>query len=207
MDCLDSWERFLHDHMCPPLLHAALAHAQFEAIHPFNDGNGRVGRLLITLLLVERDVLPTPLLYLSAWFEATRQEYYARLLAITKEGAWEQWLIYFLQGVALQSKDALSRIGRMKDLYANWREILRSAHSMLPGQALDLFIAHPFWTASKLAKRLGVSFTTAQRAIARLESEGIVSLTSKANRGRVYCAWRILEILEEPSPPISVRTP
>src|SRR5206468_2045408 len=80
MECLGPWEKFLHDDTLPPLAHAALAHSQFEAIHPFLDGNGRVGRLLITLLLLERQVLPAPLLYLSAFFDATRDEYYARLL-------------------------------------------------------------------------------------------------------------------------------
>ena len=94
--CLDALERFLHDEDLPPLVHAALAHAQFEAIHPFLDGNGRVGRLLIALLLAERGILPSPLLYLSAYFEATREEYYAHLLAVTEAGAWESWLTYFL---------------------------------------------------------------------------------------------------------------
>lgn len=200
MGCLDDWERFLHDDALPPLVHAAVAHAQFEAIHPFLDGNGRVGRLLITLLLVERDVLPTPLLYLSAWFEATRQEYYARLLAVTQEGAWEPWLAYFLRGVAQQSEDALGRIERINDLCAGWHERLAAGKSTLPARALDLFAAQPFWTTSWLARRLDVSFTTAQRAIARLESTGIVSLVRPARRNRLYCARGILEILDAPSP-------
>ena len=110
MGCLDALERFLHDEKLPPLVHAGLAHSQFEAIHPFLDGNGRVGRLLITLLLAERAVLPSPLLYLSAWFESTREEYYAHLLAVTQEGAWESWLVYFLEGVRAQAEDALARI-------------------------------------------------------------------------------------------------
>ena len=200
--CLEDWERFLHEDTLPPLVHAAVAHAQFEAIHPFLDGNGRVGRLLITLLLVERDVLPTPLLYLSAWFEATRQEYYARLLAVTEEGAWEQWLTYFLRGVALQSEDALGRIERINDLCSGWREQLATDQSSLPARTLDLFAEQPFWTASRLSKRLGVSFTTAQRAIARLESVGVVSLAWAARRNRMYCARGILEILHAPSPSI-----
>ena len=87
-----------------------LVHAQFEGIHPFRDGNGRVGRLVITLLLVERDVLKAPLLYLSAWFESTRQEYYARLLGTTAAGEWHEWLIYFLHGVANEAEDAARRI-------------------------------------------------------------------------------------------------
>lgn len=200
MNCLNNWERFLHDNKLPPLVHAALAHAQFEAIHPFLDGNGRVGRLLITLLLVERNVLPTPLLYLSAWFEATRQEYYAHLLAVTQEGAWEQWLTYFLRGVALQSEDALGRIERINDLCAGWRTRLATGQSTLPARALDLFAENPFWTTSGLATRLGVSFTTAQRAIGRLESVGVISLAWPARRNRMYCARELLEILHAPSP-------
>ena len=94
MACLGGWERFLHDETLPPLVHAALAHSQFEAIHPFLDGNGRVGRLLITLLLVNRGVLPSPLLYLSAYFDATREEYYARLLGVTeRENGRSGWPI------------------------------------------------------------------------------------------------------------------
>lgn len=199
MECLDPWETFLHDRSLPPLVHAALAHAQFEAIHPFLDGNGRVGRLLITLLLVERAVLPTPLLYLSAFFEATRREYYARLLAVTQEGAWEEWLDYFLRGVAEQAEDALIRIQRIDELLVRWRERLAGTTSRLPERALDLFVGNPFWSVGKLAERTGVAFTTAQRAIDRLEAEGIVALANDAKRNRVYCARAILTILEEPS--------
>ena len=199
MECLGSWETFLHDRSLPPLVHAALAHAQFEAIHPFLDGNGRVGRLLITLLLVERGILPTPLLYLSAYFEASRREYYAHLLAVTEEDAWEEWLSYFLRGVAEQSEDALSRIQRIDELLGGWREELADTNSRLPERALELFVGNPFWTVGKLAERTKVAFTTAQRAIDRLEAAGIVSLATERKRDRVYCARAILEILEEPS--------
>jgi Fic family protein len=198
MDCLGAWEKFLHDETLPPLVHAALAHSQFEAIHPFLDGNGRVGRLLITLLLVERQVLPSPLLYLSAYFEATRPEYYARLSGVTERGEWEEWLAYFLRGAAGQAEDALGRIQRIDALLGRWREELAKAPSRLPERALDLFAENPFWTVNKLATRLEVAFTTAQRAIDRLESAGIVALAGEARRNRVYCARAILEILEEP---------
>ena len=197
-DCLGAWEMFLHDETLPPLVHAALAHSQFEAIHPFLDGNGRVGRLLITLLLVERQVLPSPLLYLSAYFEATRQEYYARLSGVTGRGEWEEWLAYFLRGVAGQAEDALSRIQRIDALLGGWREPLAQASSRLPERALGLFVENPFWTVNKLAGRLGVAFTTAQRAIDRLEAAGAVTLAGEAKRNRVYCARAILDILEEP---------
>jgi Fic family protein len=198
MDCLGAWEKFLHDATLPPLVHAALAHSQFEAIHPFLDGNGRVGRLLITLLLVERLILPSPLLYLSAHFEATRPEYYARLAGVTERGEWEEWLDYFLRGVAGQAEDALGRIQRIDALVAGWHDRIASAPSRLPERALDLFVENPFWTVNKLAERLGVAFTTAQRAIGRLEAAGVVTLADEAKRNRVYCARAILAILEEP---------
>ena len=197
MGCLGAWEKFLHDETLPPLVHAALAHSQFEAIHPFFDGNGRVGRLLITLLLVERQVLPPPLLYLSAYFEATRPEYYARLSGVTERGAWEEWLAYFLRGVAGQAEDARGRIQRIDALLDDWRERLAQAPSRLPERALDLFVENPFWTVNKLAGRLGVAFTTAQRAIDRMETAGVVALFGEAKRNRVYCARAILDILEE----------
>jgi len=198
MDCLGAWEKFLHDETLPPLVHAALAHSQFEAIHPFLDGNGRVGRLLITLLLVERQVLPSPLLYLSAFFEATRPEYYARLSGVSERGEWEEWLAYFLRGDVVLAEDALGRIQRIDALVAGWRERITAVPSRLPERSLDLFVENPFWTVNKLAERLRVAFTTAQRAIDRLEAAGVVTLASEAKRNRVYCARAILEILEEP---------
>ncbi len=198
MACLGAWERFLHDDALPPLAHAAVAHAQFEAVHPFLDGNGRVGRLLITLLLVDRSVLPSPLLYLSAYFEATREEYYARLLGVTERGEWEEWLTYFLKGVALQSDDAVDRIQRIDGLFSRWKEGLVHGQSRLPERALDLFAENPFWTVGGVAARLNVAFTTAQRAIDRLAEAGAVAQVREARRNRVYCAKAILDVLEEP---------
>ncbi len=199
MPCLSSWERFLHDEDLPPLLHAALAHSQFEAIHPFIDGNGRVGRLLITLLLISREVIPSPLLYLSAYFEATQREYYARLQAVTENGEWEEWLVYFLRGVVTQSEDALDRIRRIDELFSGWRQQLFDERSRLPEAALELFIENPYWTIYGIAERLNVAFTTAQRAINRLESVGIIAQVGEARRNRVYCAESILNVLEEPT--------
>ena len=197
MACLDAWERFLHDDALPPLVHAALAHSQFEAVHPFLDGNGRVGRLLITLLLVKRSIIPSPLFYLSAYFEATREEYYARLLGVTERGEWEEWLTYFLTGVVLQADDAVDRIQRIDDLFSRWKQGLARGQSRLPELALDLFAENPFWTVGSVAGRLGVAFTTAQRAIDRLEIAGIVAQVGEARRNRVYCASAVLDVLEE----------
>ena len=194
--CLDALERFLYDDGLPPLVHAALAHAQFEAIHPFLDGNGRVGRLLITLLLIERGILPSPLLYLSAYFETSREAYYAHLLAVTEIGAWENWLIYFLEGVRSQAEDALARIERIDAVHERWSADLAGVSSGRVQDVLRLFVENPFWTVGDMAKRLGVVYTTARRAVERLENAGIVTLFGTAKRNRVYCAREILEALD-----------
>lgn len=199
MECLGEWELFLHDRSLPPLALIAVAHSRFEAIHPFLDGNGRVGRLLITLMLVERELLPSPLLYLSAFFEASRQEYYARLQGVTASGAWNEWLDYFLRGVALQADDAVNRIQRIDALAGGWRDLLAAQQTRTPERAVDLFTENPYWTIPSIADRLDVAYTTAQRAVERLEAEAIVAQVGEAQRNRVYCATQILEILEEPA--------
>lgn len=128
----------------------ALAHYQFEAIHPFLDGNGRVGRLLITLFLIESKILPTPLLYLSAFFEASRRDYYEGLRAVSQRGAWQDWLEYFLQGIARMSEDALSRATRINDLLVQWRSGLAGQSTNTPLRVIDLLAANPFITTRVL---------------------------------------------------------
>ncbi|MGH7278884.1 MAG: Fic family protein, partial [Candidatus Rokuibacteriota bacterium] len=199
LPCLDAWETFLHDRSQPPLAQIALGHYQFEAIHPFLDGNGRVGRLLITLFLVERQVLPAPLLYLSAFFEATRQEYYDRLRGVTERGEWEAWLEYFLNGMARQAEDAIGRVQRINALLDQWRRAVAGSASRAPARLLDLLAENPYWTVNRVAKRLSVAYTTAERAVERLEALSILTRTTDAKRDRVYCARPILTILEAPA--------
>jgi len=198
MECFGAWEKFLHDRSLPVLVQAALMHVQFEAIHPFLDGNGRVGRLLITLFLVERDILPTPLLYLSAFFEATRADYYARLQGVHARGAWEEWLVYFLNGVARQSEDALSRSERISALVSRWRATLAGA-SEAALRLVDLVAENPYCTIRRVQEQLEVAFTTAQRAVEKLQAAGVLKQVNRARRDRVYCATPLLKILEEPA--------
>lgn len=198
MECLSRFERFLHDRTLPPLIHIALCHYQFEAIHPFLDGNGRVGRLLITLLLIEWKILPSPLLYLSAFFEATRDEYYKQLYNISSQGSWQDWLLYFLDGVATQGIDVLSRAERINQLISNWQLQLQD-RSGVAHQIIKFLSVNPYLTVKKIAQELEIAFTTAQRALNRLEKMEIVSQVSKRKRNRVYCATQILDILEEPT--------
>jgi Fic family protein len=175
-------------------------HCQFEAIHPFLDGNGRVGRLLITLLLCERDILPVPLLYLSAFFEASRAEYYDGLRQVTERADWETWVRYFLNGVARQSEDALSRAERINRLLETWRNALAAKpNARVALRMVDLLGSNPFVTPRGAEEKLDLAYNTVMRAIGLLQEQGIVSASTEAKRGRVFCAKALLDILEEPA--------
>lgn len=197
--CLAAWEKFIHESDLPPLITVAMAHYQFEAIHPFLDGNGRVGRLLITLFLIERGILPTPLLYLSAFFEVARRDYYEGLRSVSERGEWNEWLEYFLLGVARMSEDAVNRATRINTKLGDWQKKVAGDSTNAPLRVVELLAANPFVTAKGAAEKLGIAFTTAQRAIERLERLKIVTQVGDAKRGRVYCANALLEILEEPA--------
>ncbi|MGQ0653178.1 MAG: Fic family protein [Betaproteobacteria bacterium] len=198
-ECIDAWERYLHTRDLPPLIQAALIHYQFEAIHPFLDGNGRVGRLLITLFLIERQVLPSPLLYLSAFFEASRGDYYDLLTGVTEKDDWKSWILYFLRGITSQSQDALSRVERINRLRDDWNRSLTVRLSSNSMKLLDCITANPFITVKGAEEALGVAFTTAQRAIDVLVERKILMQRDDAKRGRVYVAKRLLDILDEPA--------
>jgi Fic family protein len=199
MDSLGQFEEFLHNRTLPPLIHIALCHYQFEAIHPFLDGNGRVGRLLISLLLIERGILPSPLLYFSAFFEATRNEYYRQLFNVSATGSWNEWLIYCLNGMTMQASDVLSRAERINNLISQWLIEVSGTSSSLPAKMVDYLAGNPFVTANKAAEHFGVAFTTAQRSIQKLVELKILSQGIGYKHERVYCATKILEILEEPA--------
>jgi Fic family protein len=198
MDCLNAWEGFLHEQTLPPLVQAGLMHYQFEAIHPFLDGNGRVGRLILTLFLIERAILPSPLLYLSAFFEATRSDYYDSLLAVTNQGDWNRWLTYFMTGIARQSEDALSRAERINALLADWREELSGEALKAPFMILDLIASNPYLTARGTQRKLGLSFNTVMRGIRRLEDAGVLTEITGGKRDRVFCCKTLLDIMDEP---------
>lgn len=198
MDSLGEWETFIHTRDMPPLIQIALLHYQFEAIHPFLDGNGRVGRLLITLFLIERDILPTPLLYLSAFFEATRRDYYDLLSGVSQQSEWEPWILYFLSGVARMSEDALSRASRINALVEQWTSSLREERSDNPARLAGRLAENPYCTVTKVAQNMGIAFATAQRTIDKLVLAGILQQVGEAKRDRVYCAVDLMKILNEP---------
>jgi Fic family protein len=199
MQCMSSLESYLYDRELPALIHIALCHYQFEAIHPFLDGNGRVGRLLITLLLIDQQLLSSPLLYLSAFFEATRADYYQNLYSVSAVGSWCDWLVYFLNGVIVQATDALSRAERINHLLTTWKVTAGGKSSSLAGNIIEDLAVNPFVTIKNIILRFSVAFTTAQRAIQKLESLEILSNMGEKKRDRIYCATPILDILEEPT--------
>lgn len=189
---LDDWERFLHDENLPLLVQLALAHYQFETIHPFLDGNGRIGRLLIPLMLVLRGALPQPLLYLSAYFERWRGDYYDHLLFTSQRGDLMPWLRFFLEGVREQARDAEDRIVRLVELQHEMRaELLRERRPNTVVRLAELLFATPVLTAAQAEQRLGVSRQTAQAAIRVLLDRGdLVEITGRS-RGRIYEAPQI----------------
>jgi cell filamentation protein, protein adenylyltransferase len=181
----------------PPLIRLATIHYQFEAIHPFLDGNGRVGRLLISLLLREWELLPQPLLYLSAFFERRRREYYAHLLAVSRQGAWEPWIRFFLAGVAEQSQDAVDRWTRLLALRDDYHHRLQSARaSSLALKLVDDLFVRPAITIAEAASSLGVTRRAAQQNLQKLERAGIVEEATHRQRNRVWLAREIVDLLE-----------
>jgi Fic family protein len=195
---LGDWEKYLHERESfPPLIQCALMHSQFESIHPFVDGNGRVGRLLITLFLCERGHLSQPLLYLSGFLEAHRSEYYERLQKIREDGDWIGWVDFFLRGVAEQARDALEcaeRILGLKERYRIRLQTKRATGTLLA--LLDGLFLNPYVTVAGAAKHMHVTFATAQSALNKLEDLKIVREVTGSKRNRVYCAEELLRMIE-----------
>jgi cell filamentation protein, protein adenylyltransferase len=195
---LDALEKFIHASSdIPQLVRAGMVHYQFEAIHPFLDGNGRVGRLLVALLLIEWGLISQPLLYLSAFFETHRSEYYDHLLAVSQRGEWESWLFFFLRGVSSQSLDAIGRIERLGRLRTAYQERLtkeRAASRLL--QTTDVLFERPILNIRQLEAALGVPYRTAQRYVERLVEIGILREVTGQARNRLYRADEIINLLE-----------
>lgn len=195
MEALANWESFLHQReRFPDLVQCALMHEQFEAIHPFLDGNGRVGRLLITLFLVERGRLTQPLLYLSDYIESHRQQYYDSLQRVRTEGDWSGWLHFFLVGVEETARAAVRQAGGLMDLRETYRQRLGRKPNAL--KLLDELFVNPYITAARAVRVLGVSGPTARHAIALLQEEGVLGEMTGRSWGRIYLARPILQAIE-----------
>lgn len=195
-DLLEDLEGFLHEEALRPLVQAAVIHYQFEAIHPFGDGNGRVGRLLIPLFLRERGLLPQPLLYLSAYFERSRSDYYEKLLRVSTHGDWDGWIAYFLAGVSVQAQEAIDLADRLLGLYDRYRELLQTEHATANALFLiDALFENPLMYTSRAEAVLGVSAPTARATIRTLEDKGILREITNRNWRKIYQADEIYELL------------
>ena len=195
-EALDALERHVHaDSDMPPLIRLALIHVQFEMIHPFVDGNGRVGRLLIVLLLVHWGLLPQPLLYLSAFFERHRNDYYRGLLDVSEKGRWEEWVEFFLRGVREQARDALESARAIIDLREKYRILMAGGRaSRIKLDVVEDLFVNPWVSAPMVRDRMKVTFRTAQKAIDELVKLGVLHEMTGQRRYRMWQAYDIVQI-------------
>ena len=198
---LGDFETFLHSEQQTPLLiMAALAHAQFETIHPFLDGNGRVGRLLITFLLVHCRSLRAPLLYLSYYFKLHRAEYYDRLMAVRISGDWEGWLRFFLRGVAETAEQAADMAEGIFELRERNRTLVMDDTGPNGLRLLSMLFQRPLVNVNAVSRDLEVSFPTANRLVARFEELGLLREVTGGRRSRLFRYEPYLQLFDEPSP-------
>lgn len=191
-------EFLLSENSISPLVKAAFIHSQFETIHPFHDGNGRIGRLLVILFLHKQNLLPKPLLYLSAFFEKYSDEYRDLLLKVCQQGAWRAWIEFFLRGVINQSQDATMRARRLVKLQEDYRKkVHMKGFSPSAGRILELIFMRPVMNIKSGAKALKLTFPAVSKAMKQLEKVGILKEITGAQRDKVYEAQGILTILEE----------
>jgi cell filamentation protein, protein adenylyltransferase len=200
-DALDHFERFLHDDAeLPVLIHVGLAHAQFETIHPFIDGNGRVGRLLITFLLVHRGVLHRPLLYLSHYLKRNRAEYYDRLMGVRLRGDWEGWVRFFLRGVAETATEATETAQAILHLRVEHRGLVQERAGSNGLRLLDLLFDRPLVNVNLVRDSLGISFAWANNLVRQLEDVGLLNEITGGRRGRVFRYDAYLALLRDDVP-------
>ena len=195
--CFSDLEKYIHSNAQEPaLIQCALVHYQFEAIHPFVDGNGRIGRLLITFMLLEKKLLSQPLLYLSDFFERHRDEYYKLLLNVSQKGDWKAWITFFLNGVRQQSEDALLTIQKLLDLQNRYREIAAGPRALKAvGPLIDHLFANPIISISELSKAWKMTFPTVRRGVNYLIEKGILREITGGQRNRLFVADEILNII------------
>jgi Fic family protein len=199
MACLSAFEKFINTpNDLPLLVRLAMIHYQFEAIHPFEDGNGRVGRLIISLLLESERAIPYPVLYLSAYFDRCRSEYYDRLLAVSNAGEWPEWVGFFVRGVTEQSIDAVERAGQLLALRDGWAKKCHKARmSALLLKLTDHLFRNPYINVPSVRAAFNIGAQSAQNLVYKLAELGIVREITGQLRNRIWMAPRIVEILEQ----------
>jgi Fic family protein len=206
LNCLSDLEKFLHDipERTPVLMKAALAHVQFETIHPFSDGNGRMGRLLITLLLCAEGALQQPMLYLSLYLKANREEYIERLQRVREKGDWEGWLRFFLKGILETSQQAVDAAQEILQLFETDRKRISSLKQQAnsPLRVHEVLQKKPLISIRTAAKELAMSIPTVTKGMERLEKMGIVTEVTGGQRNRLYIYQQYVDILNEGTKPI-----
>ena len=204
MNCLDNFEKFLHDDKVkmPILIRAAIAHVQFETIHPFLDGNGRIGRLLITLMLCNDGILKQPSLYLSLYFKANRQEYYNHLQNIRETGDFESWIKFFLTGVEKTSNGAVTTAKNIINLFSQDSNLIETSDKCTPAiLAIYKYLQKsPITNTGKIKEECKISLPTIIRNMENLEHLGIVQEVTKKERHKIFVYKKYLEILNDGEP-------
>jgi Fic family protein len=195
--CLQDWENYLHaDSQEPHLIKAALLHYQFEAIHPFLDGNGRIGRLLITLYLCASGMLSQPLLFLSSYFEKYQSEYYHHLFTISSQGKWQEWLEYFLIGVRETAQTSLADTNALVDSYQGFRAVM-DREKRVPGAAagvLDSIFGTPMLSVTRHAESTGNTYANVAKAVAFWEKHGLLTEITNQRRNKIYSAPGVIDL-------------
>lgn len=193
---LEHWEAYIGDGDEDPVLQTAIAHAQFEILHPFKDGNGRIGRMLIPLILFQRRALSSPMFYMSEYLEANRQEYYDRLLAITDDGDWHGWLMFFINGMIYQAEENLRKVKAARDLYEELQSrVVEITHSQYSRGAVDAFFRMPMINAPAFAKMVGFNNrVTANGMLRQLETHGVITKIREGS-GRTPAVYALPELI------------
>lgn len=195
-EAMSTWERYIHSEQPDRLVQLAIIHAEFEAIHPFLDGNGRLGRMLIPLYMEKAGLLSGPMFYISAFFEKHRDEYYERLLAVSRDGAWTKWVVYFLEAIMQQAEENQRKAGGILGLYETkkreFSELLRSRYAI---QALDYIFRRPVFKSTDFRKHAGIPAGTATRFLRLLREQGTLK-TLREGSGRRAASYAFPEILD-----------
>lgn len=199
VDHLEAWQRYISGEDIDVLIQAAVMHAQFELLHPFKDGNGRIGRLLIPLFLFQKKALSQPMFYLSSYLEAHRDEYYSTLDRISKEGDWNSWIAFFLTAITGQAKRNIASVDKILALYDEMKDrIQKCTHSQFTMQILDQIFNRPIFKTSNFVKETGIVKTTAMGLIRLLKEDGILRELepSSGRKSAVMCFPSLLNAAE-----------
>ncbi len=180
-----------------PLIDIGLVHYQFETIHPFRDGNGRMGRLLIMLMMCDDELLPESYLYPSSYFNRNRDEYTDRLLAVSRDNAWEEWLTFFLRGISQQAKEAFGRASELLDLRDEYRDRYQDEANSVSQLSMEIF-TKPYLTVNEAQELLGMTYRTANNAVSRLQEDDVLEEITGQRRNRVFRAREVFEIIQKP---------